>query len=131
MGLDKEDVLVVDIAGDLPLRPTGLFKVEKSDLLDPINFVNPVKIFIENGFNAGKKNVHSEYSQNPNGKYTYVRVVDGFNEHERWPWQRHGIGINGALDPNREFVVEINGRKLSDPINLKVLYENFLRGELK
>jgi hypothetical protein len=132
MGLKKEDVLIVDIVGDLPYHPTGLLdNISVKDLGSPGGLISSVNTYAKNVGDAVGKNAYNDYSLNPNGKYTYVRVVDGFFKEEDNPLIRHGIGINGALSEKRTFTLGINGRAGTVSMTLEEFYIKFLQRKLK
>ncbi|MFC1570835.1 cysteine peptidase family C39 domain-containing protein [Candidatus Omnitrophota bacterium] len=132
MGYTSDNVLIVDIAGDLPYRPVDVLNVGLEDMMnltDPVNLFTQINSGTQNIVDIINDNAYNDYSQNPNNKYTYVRIVDGPDVGSS-PLYNHSIGVDGALDPNKKYRVEVNGVVLPDEVTLIEIYEKFLQGEL-
>ncbi|MFH1093983.1 MAG: cysteine peptidase family C39 domain-containing protein, partial [Candidatus Omnitrophota bacterium] len=68
-GLKKEDVLVVDVKGDLPYAP-GVADYIGAGVKNRGDLAGVISDILSN-------NAYNDYSSNPNGKYTYVRIEEG------------------------------------------------------
>jgi YD repeat-containing protein len=126
MQLSQDQVLVVDVAGDLPYRPEDLLGLEISDIM---NLAMPANILSDNVYDAVTDKAYFNYSQNPNNKYIYMQIISGPGVSLVNPFSSHGVAVNGALDPNAKYNVSVNGVLWTD-VNLKDMYDKFLRGEL-
>jgi len=132
MGMSSDKVLIVDIKGDLPFRPTDVIGLGPTDILNPTNLINPNPAnIVSAGLNyAAIENAYYDYSQNPNNKYTYIRIEDGpdigYN-----PMTNHRIGVDNAINGSTKlYQFSINGTMYPTRKTLKEIYEMFLRGEI-
>jgi len=127
MGYGRDNVLIVDVAGDLPYRPVDLVRLNAADIMNPANIANPVNIIATNIQNLINNNAYRDYSANPNNKYTYMRIESGPDIGSN-SFRDHTVAVKGALDTNARYEVRVNG-KLLQGVTLQEAYEKFLRGE--
>jgi len=132
MGLTSDKVIIVDIAGDLPFRPIDLIDLSPSETAG--NIATPAELVATNIENLINNNAYHDYSQNPNGKYTYVRIERG-NEIGFNPIDNHNAGINGALNTDiqgnyYEYVFSVNGVSQGSS-TLQNVYIKALRGDYR
>ena len=120
-----DNVLVVDVAGDLPYRPVDILNIGLEDIM---NLANPANLLTQNIVDIVKDSAYNDYSQNPDGKYTYIRILEGPGVGNN-PLTNHSVGVDGALDEDNEYTVSINGVVRSG-VTLKQIYSEFLKGEL-
>jgi len=128
MGLGRDDVMVVDVVGDLPYR----LDYDISDTYTSGEISVGIFNLMSQTTETVGNNVYNDYSSNPNSKYIYVRIVGGFDNTklEFLPWIRHNVTMDGALDETRKFIVEVNGVERRN-VTLREIDEEFLRGELR
>ncbi|MDD4013904.1 MAG: cysteine peptidase family C39 domain-containing protein, partial [Candidatus Omnitrophica bacterium] len=127
--ISRDRVLIVDVAGDLPYRPKDFVGLTLKDKINPANMNsvggNAYKVVQRLGDNA-----YRDYSSNPNKTYVYMRIEEGFLNDEKSAARRHLVGVNGALDAERKFKIEIAG-KIMENVSLKYIYKEFQKGRLK
>ncbi|MDP8258930.1 MAG: hypothetical protein P9L90_05870, partial [Candidatus Aadella gelida] len=130
MGYTSDNVLIVDVAGDLPYRPADVANIGLDDILNPATFVD-TGFLAQNIVDIVKDNAYNDYSQNPNSKYTYVRIIDGSGiDYDLDIIENHSVGVDGALDLNAKYSISVNGLLLEGEHRLSDIYGKFLRGEL-
>jgi len=130
MGLTPDKVIIVDVAGDLPFRPVDLIDLSPTEIAQ--NFTNPAQLVATNAMNLINNNGYHDYSQNPNGKYTYVRIESGQGIGMN-PVANHMIGIDGALNKDAngnyyEYYFSVNGVS-QGKMGLQNVYTKLFRGD--
>ncbi|MFA5146202.1 MAG: LamG-like jellyroll fold domain-containing protein [Candidatus Omnitrophota bacterium] len=128
MNYSQDKVLLVDVAQDLPYRPTDLIYLSPADIIS--NLATPADLVTTDINNLLSNNACNDYSSNPNNKYIYMKILSGPGVDrdislELFP---HTAAIVGALDPNAQYDVIYNGRLL-EKVSLSYVYEKFLKGE--
>ncbi|MFH1093847.1 MAG: hypothetical protein V1739_06820, partial [Candidatus Omnitrophota bacterium] len=119
-----EDVIIVDVKGDLPYAP---------DLSSNIaSVVAPGKSIVTLADVASKQdNAYNDYSSNPNGKYTYVRIEESYQMNDYQisinPIDNHFLPVEAALDNDDVFDVTVNG-SLRNRVTLESVYIDLLKG---
>ncbi|MFH1282953.1 MAG: hypothetical protein ABII27_04745, partial [bacterium] len=122
VGLAPEDVIIVDVKGDLPQAPGAIDYIganakNNGNLTESINDI-------------ASNNAYNDYSSNPNNKYTYVRIEEGGNL-GGIPFVNHSEGINGAFDKegnlsNNKYRVSIDGVTKVEEKTLIEWYKDWL-----
>ncbi|MDD4202291.1 MAG: interleukin-like EMT inducer domain-containing protein [Candidatus Omnitrophica bacterium] len=115
VGLSPEDVIVIDVEGDLPFRPLSLINMDPLDIINHENLIDPT--------NAGGRafedlindNAYNDYSANPNGKYTYIKIEPG-DYISGNPIVNHGLSYKAMLTDN-ESSLDLNNMKYNISVN--------------
>ncbi|MBU0634466.1 MAG: hypothetical protein KKA52_05315, partial [Candidatus Omnitrophica bacterium] len=130
-GLKKENVMVVDVKGDLVYIPQGYIDQEALTKV-PYLPTNPINSIISGVGNAVTNTAYRDYSPNPNDKYTYVRIeaLDGYDNLGYNSFKIHDEPISKGLS-DQKYIVSINGETKSQSVTLEKLYTSLLRGYFK
>lgn len=126
MGYTKDKVLIVDVAGDLPYRPSSLLDLSLRTIANPANAISPVNLVATNFWNLVNDSPSHDYSPNST-KYTSVRILSGPGVGLD-PITSHGVGVMGGINDNDVYTAEYNGRIIRG-VTLKYIYGKFLKGE--